>query len=73
MYDYEEMDFGAVVIQKYRDNVWDATSVEAEVFLQGDEAVAFLWDMNRARQKEHSKRCNPNNIPICQNLMAEYF
>jgi hypothetical protein len=72
MYDYEEMDFGAVVIQKYRDNEWDAEPV-AEVFLRGDDAVTFLRDMNRARQKEHSKRCNPNNIPICQNLMAEYF
>jgi hypothetical protein len=72
MYDYEEQRFGCVVIQKYDDGAWD-TEPQAEVFLQGDDATKFLRDMNRARQKEHSKRCNPNNIPICQNLMAEYF
>jgi hypothetical protein len=71
MYDYSE-EQGGVVIQKYYDGVGD-TEVEAEVFLQGGDATTFLRDMNRARQKEHSKRCNPNNIPICQNLMAAYF
>jgi hypothetical protein len=71
MYEYEEVDYG-VVIQKYHDRQRD-TEVAAEVFLQGDEATAFLRDMNRAGQKERSKRCNPNNIPIRQNIMAAYF
>jgi hypothetical protein len=68
MYEYDEMSTG-VVIQKV-----DATgSVTDEVFLQGDEAVTFLREMNRAGQKERSKRRNPNNIPICQHLTADYF
>jgi hypothetical protein len=71
MYKYVELNMGMIVIQKCH-----ATGFVLEgdeVYLQGDEAVAFLRDMNRARQKERSKRCNPNNIPICQNIMAEYF
>jgi hypothetical protein len=71
MFAYEELKFG-VAIQKYVDTVGE-TAVEAEVFLQGDDAAKFLRDMNRAEQKEHSKRCNPRNIPICQNIMADYF
>jgi hypothetical protein len=71
MYEYEEMDFGMVVIQKRHATGFILRG--DEVYLQGDEAVAFLRAINRARQKEQSKRCNPNNIPICQNLMAEYF
>jgi hypothetical protein len=71
MYGYQEVNYG-VVIQKYADTNGE-TAVEAEVFLQGDEATAFLREMNRAGQKERSKRCNPNNIPIRQNIMADYF
>jgi hypothetical protein len=70
MYNYEETSFGVAVMQKRH-----ATGFVLEgdeVFLQGDEATDFLRKMNRARQKEQSKRRNPDNMPICQNLMAEY-
>jgi hypothetical protein len=44
-----------------------------EEYLMGDDAVNFRRDYNRAKQKEQSKKCNPNTIPITQNLMADYF
>jgi hypothetical protein len=73
-YDYEELDYG-VLIQKYHSvtGMEEPEEPEVEVFLHGDEAIDFLRRMNRAEQKERSKRCNPGNIPICQNLMAKYF
>jgi hypothetical protein len=71
MYKYEEVDYG-VVIQKYK-NTSETEEVQDEVFLQGDEATTFLREMNRAKQKELSKKCNPSNIPIRQNIMAEYL
>jgi hypothetical protein len=71
MYNYVEMNFGIVVIQKRHATGFILKG--DEVYLQGDEAADFLRKMNRAEQKEQSKRRNPNNIPICQNLMAEYF
>jgi hypothetical protein len=71
MYEYHELNMGMVVIQKRHATGFILEG--DEVYLQGDDAAAFLREINRAGQKEHSKRCNPNNIPICQNLMAEYF
>jgi hypothetical protein len=71
MYEYIILDFGVVVIQKRHATGFIMEG--DEVYLVGDEATAFLREMNRAKQKERSKRRNPNNILIRQNLMAEYF
>jgi hypothetical protein len=69
MYIYEEMDFGCIIIQKFS-GVKGESELLAEVFLQGDDAVTFLREMNRAEQKEKSKRRNPNNIPRQRNAIA---
>jgi hypothetical protein len=68
MYEYHELRSGDVVIQWRGD-----AGEEDEVYLQGDDATGFLRQMNRAEQKELSKRCNPNNIPIRQHIMSDYF
>jgi hypothetical protein len=61
-----------VVIYKHSDTLGE-TATEAEVFLQGEDAGAFLRAERRAEQKERSKRGNPNNISLRQNVMAERF
>jgi hypothetical protein len=71
MYEYHELSMGMVIIQKR--HATGFIREEDEVCLQGDEAAEFLRRMNRAKQKELSKRCNPNNIPIRQRLMSDYF
>lgn len=70
MYEYHDLGIG-VVIQKRHNTGFILT--EDEVYLVGDDAVMFLREIHRAEQKEPSNRCNPNNIPIRQNVMAEYF
>jgi hypothetical protein len=69
MYEYDVLRYGDVVIQKRH----DLGFIEDKVYLQGDDATEFLRQMNRAGQKELSKRCNPNNIPIRQHIMSDYF
>jgi hypothetical protein len=71
MYEYHELSMGMIVIQKRHATGFIREG--DEVYLQGDEASEFLRQMNRAKQKELSKRCNPNNIPIRQYIMADYF
>jgi hypothetical protein len=68
MYEYDVLRYGSVVIRWRGED-----SACEEVFLQGDDATEFLRQMNRAGQKELSKRRNPNNIPIRQNIMSDYF
>jgi hypothetical protein len=70
MYEYHDLGIG-IVIQKRHDT--GSTLSGDEVYLVGDDAVTFLREIHRAEQKELSKRCNPNNIPISQNVMAQYF
>jgi hypothetical protein len=71
MYEYHELGMGMVVIQKRHATGFIREG--DEVYLQGDEVSEFLRQMNRAKQKELSKRRNPNNIPIRQCIMSEYF
>jgi hypothetical protein len=70
VYDYET-NCECVVIKKY--NYKCCGCPVDEVFLCCPESAQFIRDIHRAGQKEASRRCNPNNLPLRQNLMAKYF
>jgi hypothetical protein len=68
MYEWDD-EGGGVIIQAMD----EAGRVVDEVFLQGDDATQFRREINRAGQKELSKRCNPHGYRLRQLAMHSYF
>jgi hypothetical protein len=68
-YEWDDAKANSLVIEA----IDEEGRVVDEVFQQWDDATRFRREINRAGQKEDSKRCNPHGHKIRDDVMSAYF